>query len=245
MTSIDDAVTILVGNPRPVLALDTCVLLDVLRAGMREQTDVIAQSWRLSEIVINDPNLVQLVMTSLVVLEWEQNKDQVRQEMRNWLAETDKRLIEIHKTWDRVGKPKLTPAPTYLEQPLIDALTLLGESLIQIAIILDEDNDCVMRALDRVKQKRRPSHRNEIKDSIHLEHYQELARRLNAAGFAQPVIFVSTNKADFWADTNTPEYPHVDLRADMKAVDMLFYGRLAYALRHLHVIPGNPPPPLP
>jgi hypothetical protein len=42
MTSVADAASELVGNPRPVLALDTCVLLDVIRAGMRAQTDVIA-----------------------------------------------------------------------------------------------------------------------------------------------------------------------------------------------------------
>ena len=39
---------------------------------MRAQTDVIAQSRRLSEIVITDPNRVQLVVTSLVVLDLKQ-----------------------------------------------------------------------------------------------------------------------------------------------------------------------------
>jgi hypothetical protein len=129
--------------------------------------------------------------------------------------------------------------------PLVDALTSLSESLIQSATVLDEDQNCLMRAFDRVKQKQRPSHKKEIKDSVHLEHYQELARQLNAAAFAQPVIFVSTNGADFWPDTNTPQYPHVDLRAELKTVALIFYGRLEYALRHLQIIPGNPPPPLP
>jgi PIN domain len=245
MTSVADAASELVRNPRPVLALDTCVLLDVIRAGMRAQTDLIAQCRSLSEIVITDPNRVQLVVTSLVVLEWNQNKEQVREEMTNWLAETDRRIIDIHKAWDRVGIPKLTQAPTYLESPLVDALTSLSESLIQSATVLDEDQNCLMRAFDRVKQKQRPSHKKEIKDSVHLEHYQELARQLNAAAFAQPVIFVSTNGADFWPDTNTPQYPHVDLRADLKTVALIFYGRLEYALRHLQIIPGNQPPPLP
>jgi PIN domain len=245
MTSIADSASELVRNPRPVLALDTCVLLDVIRAGMRAQTDVIDQSRRLSEMVITDPNRVQLVVTSLVVIEWNQNKDQVREEMTTWLADTDRRIIDIHKTWDRVGIPKLTQAPTYLEPTLVDALTSLSESLIQSALVLDENHNCVTRALDRVKQKRRPSHRKEIKDSIHLEHYQELARQLSATGFAQPVIFVSTNGADFWTDTNTPQFPHVDLRAELRAAALIFYGKLEYALRHLQIIPGNPPPQLP
>ena len=245
MMSIADVVSGLLGNPRPVIALDTCVLLDVIRAGMRSQMDVIAQTRALSEKVTLDPNRVQLVVTSLVVLEWNQNKDQVREEMTTWLAETDKRINDIHNTWDRVGTPKLTLAPTYLEPALVDALTSLGESLIQSAIVIDEDQSCLMRAINRVKQKQRPSHKREIKDSIHLEHYQELARQLNSAGFAHPVIFVSTNGADFWPDTNTPQYAHVDLRADLKAVSLIFYGKLEYALRHLQIIPGNPPAPLP
>jgi hypothetical protein len=245
MTCIADAVAALVANPKPVLALDTCVPLDVIRAGMRGQSDLIADSRRLSEFVITDPDQVQLVVTSLVVLEWGQNKDIVRQEMTDWLTETDQRIVEIHRTWDRVGSPKLTQAPTYLEPALLDALTDLGESLIQQAVVLDEDNPCVMRALDRVKQKRRPSHKKEVKDSIHLEHYLEMSRQLHASGFTRPTFFVSTNAADFWTDKNTPAYPHVDLRAELAAVNLTFYGRLEFALRHLQIIPGNPPPPLP
>jgi hypothetical protein len=212
---------------------------------VRAQTELIAQCRRLSEIVITDPNRVQLVVTSLVVLEWNQNKEQVRAEITTWLDETDRRILDIHKAWDRVGMPKLTRAPTYLEPPLVDALTSLSESLIQSATVLDEDHSCLTRAFDRVKQKQRPSHKKEIKDSVHLEHYLELARQLTVAAFAQPVIFVSTNGADFWPDTNTPQYPHVDLRADLEAVALIFYGRLEYALRHLQIIPGSPPPPLP
>ena len=45
-----------------------------------------------------------------------------------------------------------------------------------------------MRAIDRVKQKRRPSHKKEIKDSIHLEHYLEISRQLHAAGYTQPAL---------------------------------------------------------
>ena len=131
MTSIADAVVALAANPRPVLALNTCVPLDVIRAGMRSQTDLIEACRRLSEIVVTNPDRVQLVVTSLVVIEWGQNKDQVREEMTDWITETDRRILEIHKTWDRVGFPLTTQAPTYLDPRLIDSLTSLAESLIQ------------------------------------------------------------------------------------------------------------------
>ena len=204
MTSIADAVAALAANQRPILALDTCVPLDIIRAGMRSQTDMIEGCRRLSEIVVTDPDRVQIVVTSLVVIEWGQNKDQVRQEMTDWIIETDRRVLEIHRIWDRVGSPLMTQAPTYLDPRLIDSLTSLGESLLQGAVVLDEDNRCVMRAIDRVKHRRRPSHKKEIKDSMHLEHYLEISRQLHAAGYTQPALFVSTNSSDFWADKTTP-----------------------------------------
>ena len=93
-----------------------------------------------------------------------------------------------------------------------------------------------------MKQKQRPSHRKEIKDSIHLEHYLELSRQLHGPGYAHPTIFVSSNSSDFWADKNTPSQPHVDLRADLTSANLTFYGRLDLALRHLGMIPGAAPP---
>ncbi len=242
MMSIADAAAALAGDPRPVLALDTCVPLDVIRAGIRGQTDRIAECRRLSEIVVTAPERVQLVVTSLVLLEWSQNKDEVGAEATEWLADTDRRILEIHRTWDRVGSPLPAPAPKYDDPGLVAALTSLGESLILGALVLEEDNACVMRALDRVKQKQRPSHKKEIKDSIHLEHYLELSRQLHMAGYAQPTIFVSSNSSDFWADKNTPSQPHVELRADLTAANLTFYGRLDFALRHLGILPGVAPP---
>jgi len=57
------------------------------------------------EIVVTAPERVQLVVTSLVPLEWSQNKDEVGAEATEWLADTDRRILEIHRTWDRVGSP--------------------------------------------------------------------------------------------------------------------------------------------
>lgn len=242
MMSIADATASLAGDPRPVLALDTCVPLDIIRAGIRGQTDRIGECRRLSEIVVTTPASVQLVVTSLVVLEWSQNKGEVGEEVTQWLAETDRRILEIHKSWDGVGSPLPVVAPTYVDPGLIAALTSLGESLILGAVVLEEDNTCVMRALERVKQKQRPSHKKEIKDSIHLEHYLELSRQLHAPGYAHPTIFVSSNSSDFWADKNTPSQPHGDLRADLTAANLTFYGRLDFALRHLGIIPVVAPP---
>jgi hypothetical protein len=232
MKSIAALVAELVAAPRPVLCLDTCLFLDIITAVNRRQTDLIEVNRRLSDI-ITAPDRVQLVVTSLVLREWVQRRDEVRDEAARWLASTDGQILEIHRAWERLGRPLAAPRPTYHDPGLVDELTALAESLFRGAAVLREDAACITRALQRVKRKKRPSHQRQIKDSIHLEAFLELSRQLRGEGYGQPVVFVSTNSSDFWEDKNTPERVHAELVDDLAAADLIFFGRLAIALRHL------------
>jgi hypothetical protein len=225
----------LTGAPRPVLCLDTCVLLDVITTGNRGQVDLIEVHRRLLEVITTTPARVQPLVTSLVLREWLQRRDEVRDEASRWLAGLDKQIRDVHDAWDRLGVSLAHHAPNYDDLGLIDALTGLAESLIRSSILLREDRECVLRALHRVKWKRRPSHKHEIKDSIHLEHYLEISRRLRTSGYGELVVFVSTNSSDFWEDKNRPT-PHPDLIGELEDAGLEFFGRLPLALRRLGIL---------
>ncbi len=169
MKSIEALVAELVAAPRPVLCLDTCIFLDVITTGNRGLTDLIEVHRRLSEIVLTTPDRVQLVVTSLVLREWIQRKGEVRDEATKWLTNTDRQILEIHGAWERLGRPLASPRPTYHDPDLVNRLTSLAESLLRGSTVLQENMACVMRALQRVKRRMRPSHNNHIKDSIHFQ----------------------------------------------------------------------------
>jgi len=236
MKSIAEVVADLVGAPRPVLCLDTCIFLDIITTGNRGLTDLIEVNRRLSEILVTTPGRVQLVVTSLVLREWVQRRDEVREEATKWLQNTDRQILEVHRAWERLGRPLATVRPTYYTPDLVNELTNLAKSLLRGSVVLKENTECVMRALQRVKWKKRPSHTKEIKDSIHLENYLELSRQLRDAGYGQPVIFASTNSSDFWENKNTPARPHVELVDDLAAANLVFFGRLRLALLHLGLL---------
>jgi hypothetical protein len=176
-----------------------------------------------------------------VAREWFQRKDDVRKEATKWLVNTDRQIQGIHEAWVRLGQPLTQQVPTYNDPKLVDDLTSLAESFMRGAMVLKEDQVCVMRAVQRVKRKKRPSHTNEIKDSIHFEHYLELSRKLHDSAYGQPVIFVSSNSSDFWADKNKPNQPHPELTHDLTAANLMFFGRLALALTHLGILGAAPP----
>ena len=70
--------------------------------------------------------------------------------------------------------------------------------------------------------RRRPSHKGQIKDSIHLEHYLEFSRQLRQARFSEPIIFVSGSKADVW---DGPRQLHRNLKDEFDTAGLQCFGR--------------------
>jgi hypothetical protein len=234
MTSIAAAVADLVSNQRPVLLLDTCDFLDVVR-GVAEGHLFHARSFRRVLGVLGlAPNRFQVVITWLVRHEWNQNLDDAHRMVEKHLRDVDERIDEITEACGLGGVPFAYSGPRYSDLPVLQGLVDLAERVMNQAVVLEREVPCVERALSRVLDKRRPSHKKEIKDSIHWEHYLELSRKLGGAGHALPRIFVSANKTDFWFNKDTPVL-HPDLKDEADASGLLFFGKLDDALRLLGI----------
>lgn len=241
MISIADAVNDLAGTPRPALCLDTCIFLDILRSMKRNNSQILENTQRILQTIATAPDRLQIVITSLVLIEWTQNHpDVLVKETRQELSDLDKRISRVHATWDSLGRPLPNRAPRYHDPQLPENLKSLAESLLSNAMELDEDPDCIRRAIDRVKTKTRPSQDGAIKDSIHLEHYLELSRRLAARGFTEPCVFVSSNTSDFSLDSNKADIPHPHLTGGLSAAGLEFFPSLGPALHHIGLF-GTPP----
>jgi PIN domain-containing protein len=243
MTSIADAVNDLAGTPRPVVCLDTCIFLDILRSVRRDNTQILEHTQKILQTIATAPDRLQIVITSLIRIEWMQkHSDVLNKETRQDLSDLDKRISTVHATWDSLGSPLPNRAPKYHDPSLPENLKSLAESLLSIAMELDEDPDCIRRALDRVKTKTRPSQGGAIKDSIHLEHFLELSRRLAARGFTEPRVFVSSNTSDFSLDSSKAGILHPDLVGDLSTAGLEFFPSLGPALRHVGLFGTRPAP---
>jgi hypothetical protein len=242
MTSIADAVQDLAVTPRPVVCLDTCIFLDILRCIKRDKTEIVEHIRKILETIATAPDRLQTVITSLIRIEWMQNyPDVLIKETRQELSDLDKRISRVHATWNSLGSPLPNRAPRYHEPSLPENLKNLAESLLSNSMELAEDSDCIGRALDRVKSKTRPSKGGAIKDSIHLEHFLELSRRLAARGFTEPRVFVSSNTSDFSLDSKA-DILHPELVSDLSAAGLEFFPSLGPALHHVGLFGTLPAP---
>jgi hypothetical protein len=129
-----------------------------------------------------------------------------------------------------VALPLPVPHPVH-PYDLATLLRGLADHLLARAQVLERDQACVDRALHRLINKIRPSHRKEVKDSMNLEQCLELSRRLQAVGFTRSRVWISSNTNDF-AQPNSSQV-HADLQGDFAAAGLKYFTSLRAALGRL------------
>ena len=234
MSALAAVVADLLACPRPVLCLDTCDLLDVIQCVAEGKARRLEHVRRLVDTLARRPDCVQLVISYLVPVEWAQNQATVLDEVERKTRRVDEDIAEIYRAWQHAGAPLPGLLPSYAGAGLPAALAALAGSVLGWATVLDREDACIGRALDRVQRKARPSHAGMVKDSIHLEHYLELCRQLSASSFPGRKVFVSANKADFW-EAKIKADIHPDLALQLAAVGLEFFGSLEAALGSLGI----------
>jgi hypothetical protein len=169
-----------------------------------------------------------------VVTEWHQNIAEIRDNAIRFLSQVDGVVRRPYQA--AIASGTILPAFTDLSaSALVDNLVTLSRALLNQATSIDLDATGIDLVVRRVLAKRRPSQDGHLKDSIHFEHYLELARRLRAAGFSEECVFVSKNRKDFW-NGQQPSI-HLDLASETAdpAVRSRFFGSIEAALGHLHL----------
>jgi hypothetical protein len=220
-------------RPRPVLCLDTCELLMAVQCLPQRRVVHVEALNRIRTFLAATPDRLQVVVTDLVPHEFAQNLAEVQKKAKEFLVQADKDSTLVHGAWSHLSSPLGSIPSAHAANTLVNELTGLAQAVMAQARVLDSDPTCVHRALDRVLAKRRPSHDDRVKDSIHLEHYLELSRLLHTGGFTERRVFVSGNRSDFW-DAPLPRI-HASIAPEMAAVGLEFFGDLRSAMGSLRI----------
>lgn len=120
------------------------------------------------------------------------------------------------------------PRPEYRLLSLAEGLHDLSRRLLDIALQLDPDHDCIFRAYGRASHYTPPSLKGgEVKDSTIIEECLEVSRRLEAAGFPRKRVFVTSNRRDY---CEAGSHLHPLLSADFAAAGLGFATSLPWAV---------------
>jgi hypothetical protein len=190
----------------PVVFLDTCVLLDVVRAPRRNAAGNVEAATELLRGATRNPPTVYLVIACPTPTEWRNHIDEVVQECENAVNSVD----AVSASCTFVGLSALGPLPADLPT-LPDRLKVLSRSLLDASILLDKDSDALNRAIDRIINAVKPARRGGqgAKDAVILEHAVSLVDALLVGGFAGSRAFVSSNTDDFATPKTTAIHPDI------------------------------------
>lgn len=233
MPSIADATAQIQAAGLPVLFVDTCSLVDVIRAPMRPDKlrGCVEAAAELLRLVTVPPQQAMLVVASFVPGEWHTHAGPTADDLKKHLSRLDEWAIAFH---DACGFAGVTPPfgrPLYGAAGLADALLDLSKRLLDSAVRLDAHNDTNMRAFRRAVTNRPPSRKGgEIKDATIVEECLEVCRALQAAGSLRKRVFCTSNTDDY-CDTAKALHPALD--GDFRAVDLVFTKELPWATHEL------------
>jgi len=227
---VDEVCTAIAAKPAPVLFLDTCTILDVLRAPCRETIAVEEISAAMALISLNGQPTpgVWLVTNETVYGEWTANLDAVKTELERESKKIERlrsRLVgavdiiygRVHEVGHRVEHLKLSEHLENLSRQLL--------SVSQKVKIADPHS---LNAMNRVRKYMAPACRGkqEAKDCEIFEAFLDVGRTLRTRGFADSICFVTANSDDY----GKPTEPKNALGTDLASINARYVGSLSWAL---------------
>ncbi|WP_210521289.1 PIN domain-containing protein [Hymenobacter terricola] len=213
---IAEAVAACNAAPAPIVFIDTCALLDLIRYIGREpaqaKTSVlqttakgsqpataqgIQTALRLLQASRQATGATHLIIHELVPVEWRDNVGKTKSIVDGEIQNANMLVARLND----IGK--LNPAYESTSFHLSDGLSViaqlegLGEELQRGSKLVAGDRDCEYRAYQRSLRSEAPASKDksELKDCTIIEHYLEVATHLSDA--CRPRYFVSSNKNDY------------------------------------------------
>jgi len=225
MPSITDVAARLSAADLPVIFLDTCILLDVIRAIKRRHANCVEHAAALYTAATAAPVRCSVVVSHLVHHEWGTNQQALLDEASRHLTEIHEQSGYFHDACGVFGIVPGFPRANYAGLGLAVRMHDLSRQLLDSAAVIDPDDECSGRAMTRVTYNLPPSKEGrEAKDCAILEEYLEVCRQLQQAGFRRKLVFCTSNTNDYCDRSGL----HVNLATDFAAVGLRFTANLSW-----------------
>jgi hypothetical protein len=216
------------------MLIDTCVWIDLAKD---YQQQVILSA--LEELIEQEE--IVLILPSIVVDEFERNKERIIEESSRSLSSTFKRVKEVVEKFGNQNHKHVVLSQL---NDVDHRLPILGEAVVDMVTRIEKifANTDIIEISDTVKlcaaqraiDKRAPFHRqrNGIDDAILIEVYTEVVKAKTMAG--SRFAFVTHNTKDFSRPNDNNKLPHPDIADCFSRLKSLYFINLSEALHRIN-----------
>lgn len=187
----------------PVLCLDTCIVLDILRDPARNDIRIHEHESSLELLSAAQSGTLEVLTAEQVDRELRDNVEKIQQDARQSLIKRTRETEKLNNLVALYGRSRPIDLIHWSDH---DKRTRnAAECWLQVSKTLRETSDTVSNAFLRLNQARSPARRGKqsMKDCVILETYLEHIRSLRSKGRTVTAIFVSSNTSDYAADNKT------------------------------------------
>lgn len=218
----------------PLLFLDTCTLLDVIRAPLRcdvaeDATAMIAGAMRL---VDRQDEFVSAV-SSIVPEEFCANRSKVAGELTEYCRPLIKGMATINSISTTLG---LQAPPPISDDSILEFESRLGglaDQLLANAFELEQEDTIKVKAFDRLAARIPPGYRgDQVKDCLIFEELIEFSRRARDKNYLGRIVFCTSNTKDY-CESRSNAYP--EITSELGSVNVTFTTKLSWAFAELNL----------
>ena len=231
MPSIDEVAGQITAAGAPVLFLDTCILLDIIRSTNRCLSNYTTNASELLRLASKAPPACLVVVSSIVCDEWSANAKGVTNEIVRHYSKMEEQSSHFHTACQDLGIALPFGRAGYAQVGLAERLRDLSSQVLNTALRLDVDNEIWAKAVARVVNNLPPSRKGgEVKDCAIIEEYLAVCGRLQAAGFTGKRVFCTSNTEDY---CEAGGKPHSTLAVEFAANALTFTTNLPWAIHEI------------
>jgi len=190
-------VAAIVARQAPVLCLDTCSLLDVMRDPTRETAQPHDRLAAFELVEKAEHGGLTCLMADQVALEFHEHDQAVQDEAARNLSKLRKQVQRVDRVaavYGAVGSARLD----HLDDHVPRARALVARWLAQ-TLPVTPSPAVPGRAFARINARKAPAAqgKDSSKDCLVFETYLEAATELRAQGFAMALVFLSSNTSEY------------------------------------------------
>jgi hypothetical protein len=233
--TVGELAKLVTANPAPILLVDTCSLLDIIRICTRGEAPYVERelegAMRIQKAALLATPKVHIFIPPLVLDEWKNNYDSTENELKQAIKEVEKRLHSFKKAAIIFSSSPLN-YDSISATDFIEKATQLPYDIIANSLHISRDSTCEAKAYQRVLDKEAPARKGgQIKDCAIVEHSLAFADEVRKKGVSAPIVFLTSNTKDFCESGSVK--PKGRLDGDFSAMGITFVTNWAWAASKL------------
>lgn len=233
--TIEDTSLDILQAKKPVIYLDTCSLVDIIRSPIPNDihfSHVVGAKDLLNFI---NQNKIYTVSTITVEIEFTEHQGKESLNLERWLNKLEQNNTSLINSLELMGVSFKFNLKGFSDLKLNHELSSLAKNILNSSFILEKDEECSHKAHTRVEQNLAPSSpgKSESKDCLIIEHFLKLSKKLRDNNFEEKIIFISSNKKDFG---KPPDNLNVPLKREFSELDIKYVNNIQWALKEVDLL---------